>query len=146
MRIGENGVVRWVQPQERPGGHAVLVEGDVLGRPAERVGITRFGVTEATFTGRHDDPEVGETLLVSAPGLREGASGGALLNAVGAVVGIIRGAVDDDPTGRHVTLDELDDLVRLRLRDAATALLPPRLWIVLELQGEHGDKPPAEAR
>jgi hypothetical protein len=47
--------------------------------------------------------------------------------------------VDDDPTGRRVTLDELDDLVRLRLRDAAAAVLPPRFWIVLELQGEHGD-------
>jgi hypothetical protein len=45
-----------------------------------------------------------------------------------------------------VTLDELDDLVRLRLRDAAAALLPPRFWIVFEFKGEHGDKPWAEAR
>jgi hypothetical protein len=45
-----------------------------------------------------------------------------------------------------VTLDELDDLVRLPLRDAAAALLPPRFWIVLELQGEEGDEFWAEAR
>ena len=59
--------------------------------------VTRFGLTEATFVGRHDDPEIGDTFLVSAPGLREGASGGAMVDASGAVVGVIRGAVDDDP-------------------------------------------------
>ena len=40
---------------------------------------------------------------------------------------------------RQVTLDELDDLVRLRLRDAAAALLPTWFWVVIELQGEHGE-------
>jgi hypothetical protein len=54
--------------------------------------------------------------------------------------------VHDDPTGRQVTLDELNDLVRLRLRDAAAALLPTRFWIVSELQGEHGEEPRAEVR
>jgi hypothetical protein len=45
---------------------------------------------------------------------------------------------------RQVTLDELDDLVRLRLRDAAAALLPTWLWVVIELQGEHGEELGAE--
>jgi hypothetical protein len=54
--------------------------------------------------------------------------------------------VHDDPAGRQVTLDELDDLVRLRLRDAAAALLPTRFGIVIELQGEHGEELRAEVR
>jgi hypothetical protein len=45
-----------------------------------------------------------------------------------------------------VPLDELNDLVRLRLRDAATALLPTRFWVVIELQGEHGEELWAEVR
>jgi hypothetical protein len=43
-----------------------------------------------------------------------------------------------------VTLDELDDLVRLRLRDAAAALLPTWFWVVIEIQGEQGEELGAE--
>jgi hypothetical protein len=45
-----------------------------------------------------------------------------------------------------VTPDELDDLVCLRLRDAAAALLPTRFWVVIELQEEHGAELRAEVR
>ena len=79
-------------------GFAALRQSDV---PPEDAGalraVTKDGVTPASFVGPHDDPEVGETILFSAPGLRRGASGGALVDGRGRVVGIIRGAIDDDP-------------------------------------------------
>lgn len=71
---------------------------DRLPRTGEKLtALTRFGSAAAVIVGAYIDPDIGSTYLVSCPGLREGASGGALIDAGGAVVGIIRGAVEDDP-------------------------------------------------
>lgn len=55
------------------------------------------GITPATCVGSHDDPDVGDTFLVAGPQLRQGASGGAVVDGRGRVVGVIRGAIEDDP-------------------------------------------------
>ncbi len=59
--------------------------------------MANHGVTVARYLGPHKDPETGEALLLSAPGLSAGASGGAVIDGAGRIVGVIRGAVDDNP-------------------------------------------------
>ena len=59
--------------------------------------VTKAGVERVWFVGPHEDPETGAALLLSAPGLSAGASGGALVDGTGRVFGVIRGAVDDNP-------------------------------------------------
>jgi S1-C subfamily serine protease len=58
--------------------------------------VTKAGVGRADFRGKLVDPEVGEAFELATM-LGPGASGGAIVNADGTLVGVIRGAVDDDP-------------------------------------------------
>jgi S1-C subfamily serine protease len=60
--------------------------------------VTRFGVTRVEWVAYDNDGVVGDVIIVNAPGLGPGASGGALLDRHGRVAGVIRGAFDDDPT------------------------------------------------
>jgi S1-C subfamily serine protease len=77
---------------------AVLALADRQPAADDRVwAVTRFGVAEGRFVGPHADPEAGPTILISVSGLRPGASGGAVVDADGRVLGVVRGAVEDDP-------------------------------------------------
>lgn len=59
--------------------------------------ITRIGVSAGRVTDEYTDEAMGDLLGFSDPSLGPGASGGALVDQRGEVVGVIRGAVDDDP-------------------------------------------------
>lgn len=59
--------------------------------------VTRFGVSPGVVVGPHADPETGASFLGSFPDLLPGASGGAVVDAAGRVLGVVRGAIDDDP-------------------------------------------------
>ena len=76
--------------------------------------LTRQGVTPARMRRYVQDPELGEVLEFSGPGLGPGASGGALLNRAGQVVGVIVGGVDDDPEQCHaVPAARLTELLKV---------------------------------
>jgi S1-C subfamily serine protease len=57
--------------------------------------VTKAGVGQAEFKGKLVDPEVGEAFELTTT-LGPGASGGAIVDSDGRLVGVIRGAVDDD--------------------------------------------------
>ena len=74
-----------------------LADGPVSPRGPFRA-VTKDGIAAATYVGPHNDPDIGGTHLFSAPALGVGASGGAIVDIDGRVVGVIRGAVEDNPT------------------------------------------------
>lgn len=77
--------------------------------------LSRFGDTPATVTGTDIDPETGRVVILSADDIGEGASGAAVIDRTGAVVGVIRGAADGNAA--HVVMIPGASVVAL-VRDA----------------------------
>ena len=76
---------------------AVLPLSDRTPAAGERVWVvTRFGASEATVTGLATDEALGPVVMLSAPGLGPGSSGGAVVDAGGHAVGVVWGAEDGD--------------------------------------------------
>jgi S1-C subfamily serine protease len=57
---------------------------------------SKFGVSQAVMDHFDPDPEVGRVMIVSTTGHGVGASGAAVLDISGSVVGVLCGAVDTD--------------------------------------------------
>jgi S1-C subfamily serine protease len=75
--------------------------------------VTKDGTLPVTCLGRGVDAEVGEVTVFAAAGAGPGASGGALVDAEGRVVGVIRGGFEDGGReGVAVPVDRLAAFVR----------------------------------
>jgi hypothetical protein len=81
---------------KRPGVPLPLMDPD-LGLRGPLWAVTRLGVTRVEWVENWYDQDLGDVIVVNAPGLGPGASGGALLDRYGRVAGVIRGAYDNDP-------------------------------------------------
>lgn len=78
-------------------GFPFLVLADREAHPGERVWTaTKYGTSRGRIREEIIDPDVGRAIEFSST-LRPGGSGGALVAADGEVLGVIRGAIDDDP-------------------------------------------------